>query len=685
MGTIIKLTTPLILSFLLTACGSSTTAPPPDDDGNSGNGGGSLKLKAAASDAELESQIKTSLLNSYGTLNNYYSNYLTDTLSSEAVPAADSAPTSSNNTSSTNTQESAVDEADRLKTDGEFLYVSSLDSPAISIFEAEVGAAPLVKKQTLNTINSVPLSGFYLRSDQDQLVTISGDAVNSYPVWDMWFAPYHWQNRKTEIFDLNISNPAVPSQESKLTIDGQLISSRRIGSYLYLATRHTPMPSDLIEYPTSQTDVAFNRSTINSADLDDLLPSYQINDGAKQDLFESGDCFVTDYDNANNQQSSIISVIAINLDAASPEPEAKCFVGDAETLYVSEKALYLATTGYQYDVTNGISTYNGTPTTEIHKFALDGTDAAYKGSSSVPGHLGWQQDLKPFRMSEYNDVLRIITYVGAQLGSVDSPAHLYTLRENATGDALEIIGQLPNETHPAPLGKVGEQIYATRFIGEKGYLVTFRTTDPLYIIDLSDPANPFIASELEIDGYSDYLHPVGENYLLGIGKDAKADTLTGNGNGDDRGAWYQGVKLSLIDISNPQAPFEKDKIIIGKRGTDTAVSNSHHALTTLQTGTTLKLALPINLHDTNPDPSHSYYEPTDPRYVYDWTQSELYRLNIDTVSGDISILDSIVAETNTTGNNYYTRYESDRSVMIGDEVYYLHKDEIKTTADIVTP
>ena len=682
MGTLSKLSLILISSLSLVACGGSeinTEDANNDNNNGSGSNGGTLALKTAASDAQLESQIKSSLLNNYGTINNGFHAHTLETITSSdstaaATPSADAATA----TSSTNTQESAVDEADRLKTDGSYLYVSAIDEPSIKIFKAEAGAAPLAKKYDLTTINNAPLSGFYLRDTEGQLLTISGDGAVAYPMADMWFAPYYWQSRQTEVFDLDISNPENPAQKAKLSMDGQLISSRRIGSYLYLATRHTPTPEGIKDYPQSQTDVALNRSIINSASLSDLLPTYRINDGEKLSLFESGDCFVTDYNNPNDQQSSIISVVAINLDAASPEPEAKCFMGDAETLYVSQNALYLATTGYQYTTENGISIYNGTPTTEIHKFALEGTDASYKGSTSVAGHLGWQQDLKPFRMSEHNDVLRIITYTGSQQNSVSSPAHLYTLAEE--DDALKVIGELPNANRPAPLGKPGEQIYASRFIGDKGYLVTFRATDPLYILDLSNPADPYIASELEIDGYSDYLHPVGENYLLGIGKDAIADTVSDNFNGDARGAWYQGVKLSLIDISNPSAPFEKEKIIIGGRGTETAVSQSHHALTTLQVGNTLKLALPISLHYTSP--ASSYYGSQDPRYYYDWTRDELYRLNIDAVGGGISVLPSIISETNDSGINYNTRWSLDRSVMIGDEVYYLHKDEILTTADI---
>jgi len=584
MGTINKLTSLVFISFLVAGCGSSETT---STDGANGSNGGTLALKTAASNAELEAQIKASLINNYASVNNNYSVYTNDAIASEPTAiatSAESAADGSTATSSTNTQESAVDEADRMKTDGSHLYVSSIDQPSISIFKAETGAAPLVKKHDFTTLNSAPLAGFYLRDSEDQILAIAGDGRTAYPMWDMWFTPYYWQNRQTELFYLDVSDPAVPTQQAKLSIDGQLISSRRIGSYLYLATRHTPMPKGIVEYPQTQTDAAVNRNIINNASLSDLLPTYSVNDGEALSLFESGDCF-----------------------------------------------------------------------------------------------LSGQQDLKPFRMSEYNDVLRIITYTGSQFNSESSPAHLYTLGEDAASTSLKMLGELPNASRPAPIGKPGEQIYASRFIGDKGYLVTFRLTDPLYILDLSNPSDPFIASELEIDGYSDYLHPVGENYLLGIGKDAIADSE----NGDGRGAWYQGVKLSLIDISNPSAPTEKQKIIIGGRGTETAVSQTHHALTTLQAGTSLQMALPISRHETNP--ASSYYEVGDPRYYFDWTRDELYRLNIDTSNGEISVLPSIIAENNESGINYYTRWEHDRSVMIGDEVYYLHKDEVRTTADITAP
>jgi len=180
-------------------------------------------------------------------------------------------------------------------------------------------------------------------------------------------------------------------------------------------------------------------------------------------------------------------------------------------------------------------------------------------------------------------------------------------------------------------------------------LVTFRRTDPLYVLDLSKPADPYIISELEIDGFSDYLHPIGDNYLLGIGKDG-------------------GVKLSLIDLTDPSHPYEKQKIIIGKTGTDTAVSQTHHAFTSLQQGNNLQVALPV-----------SWYERED----YRWTQDELYRLNINTQTGVMQALAPIVSETASAADPYsYSSYQwpNDRSVMIGEFIHYLHGDKVISQA-----
>jgi hypothetical protein len=175
----------------------------------------------------------------------------------------------------------------------------------------------------------------------------------------------------------------------------------------------------------------------------------------------------------------------------------------------------------------------------IHQFSLDdGTGASYVASGEVQGRL-----LNQFAMSEYNGDLRVATTTDNWGNFGDqSESTVYVLRPNGTD--LEQISSISG------LGK-GEQIYSVRFIDDVGYVVTFRQIDPLYVLDLSDPANPVLDGELKIPGYSAYLHPVGEGLLLGVGQDATDEGRT------------TGTQLSLFDVSDPANPQRISTLPIG--------------------------------------------------------------------------------------------------------------------------
>jgi len=658
MPSLFKTSLMLTATLVITICGGCDIARSTAN----GNKNKPTKISKNHSAAEIENRIKSALTAQYGKI-------------AEAEYYLASSDNSSPNTvpSSTNLQESNVDEADRLKTDGKYLYFSAVNDPSINILKVEKGAAPVVSKLNIKTIDNTPLSGIYLLSEKSKIVALADDRQHNLSIWNNWFNTSFWQARKTELFSVDISDPSAPAQTDKLTLDGQLISSRRIGTTLYLATRHTPDIDGLHHYPTNEGEVTNNEQLIAKSSLASFLPRYAANDQSTSPLFSANDCFVTDT-NQTNQQLSVISLLAINLNNVNEKPTGECFVGDTETVYASSEAIYLATTQHSYSESDSGIRYDKQTSTDIHKFSIADITPSYIGSGTVAGHLGWQQDLKAFRMNEHEGVLRVVTYVGEHADSNDSPARLYTLVENSTEQTLETLAQLPNEARPEPLGKVGEQIYASRFIGDRGYLVTFNLTDPLYIIDLSDPSDPFIASALEVDGYSDYLHPVGENYLLGVGKSALANTAEDGSIGDGRGAWYQGVKLSLFDISDPSAPFEKQTINIGKRGTKTAASCTHHALTSLLKGDTLQIALPVSLHETVNEQYAEYVN--EPWYTYQWTRNELQRLNIDTVNGEITTLAAVTNTAASPDPHYDWSWPHDRSVLIGESAYYLNEDTV---------
>ena len=181
----------------------------------------------------------------------------------------------------------------------------------------------------------------------------------------------------------------------------------------------------------------------------------------------------------------------------------------------------------------------GPPPTLIHQFRLDeGTGATYVASGEVEGRL-----LNQFAMSEYNGDLRVATTTDNWGNFGDqSESTVYVLRPNGTD--LEQISSISG------LGK-GEQIQAVRFIDDVGYVVTFRQVDPLYVLDLGDPANPVLDGELKIPGYSAYLHPVGDGLLLGVGQDATDEGRT------------TGTQLSLFDVSDPSNPQRISTLPIG--------------------------------------------------------------------------------------------------------------------------
>ena len=633
-------------------------------------------LRRISDQDHFEKTLKQFMLQTYGKITPilYYTTGI-------GFPTAEVATTAaSDGSSSTNTQVNGVDEADRLKNDSSYLYVASSQNTTIKTFSTLTanGDARLVDEILLNTNIAQQISGIYLHDEQ--LIALSG--INNGYFWNEWFNPYYWRNHTTYL-DFLTTEQGKLRKNNQMQVDGQLISSRRIGSTLYLITRHTPSLKGLIIYPSNEAEVDNNQALIEAATLKELLPDYSVhqNDLITQegDLFNASDCFITEYSNTDHQEINIINVLSIDLNDTTAKPKGMCFIGNAEAIYVSISALYLATTKYNYQSENNIAIYNPDISTDIHKFSLDQSIISYKGSTEVNGHLGWQQDLKSFRMGEFKaksahpinqapdseNVLGIITYTGNQISTTASPATLYTLQEDTTQkNRLKLLAQLPNNTRPSALGKVGEQIYATRFIGNKAYLVTFRSTDPLYIVNLDNPADPFIAGELQIDGYSDYLHPIGENFLLGIGKDAIAT----NDIGEIRGAWYQGVKLSLIDISNPQFPIEQWTEIIGKRGTNTAVSVSHHAFTSLQTGNNLKIVLPISLHENNTSTETEF-----PNTYHAWKYDALYSYNIDTVTGELSQQEILKANSD---KEFYSQWQNDRSAILGGKLYYLHNNEV---------
>jgi inhibitor of cysteine peptidase len=227
---------------------------------------------------------------------------------------------------------------------------------------------------------------------------------------------------------------------------------------------------------------------------------------------------------------------------------------------------------------------------------------------------------------------------------------------------LDIIGELEDL---AP----GESIYSARFMGERCYLVTFKKIDPLFVIDLHDPYSPKVLGELKITGYSDYLHPYDEDHVIGIGKEAVAAT-----EGDF--AWYQGVKISLFDVSDVAHPEEIAKYEIGDRGTDSAVLRDHKAF--LFDRERELLVLPVLLAEIDESqypygvPDHAYGE-------FVWQGAYVFSLSLEDglqLRGRITHYDSD-DDLSQEGYYYFSPESVQRSLYIDDALYTISEAKIK--------
>jgi uncharacterized secreted protein with C-terminal beta-propeller domain len=304
----------------------------------------------------------------------------------------------------------------------------------------------------------------------------------------------------------------------------------------------------------------------------------------------------------------------------------------AQDMYVSEHNIY-ATSKF------GVGSHVNTT---IHKISITKGNIAYKCSNEVKGSI-----LDQFSMDEYKGYLRVATYTGSE-------SNVYVLDQN-----LNLIGKLEGI---AP----GEYMHSARMMGDRCYMVTFKKVDPFFVIDLTDPEDPAILGELKIPGYSDYLHPYDENHVIGIGKDTY-----------DMGnfAWYQGVKLSLFDVTDVENPVEVSKFIIGDRGTSTPVLNDHKAF--LFSKSKDLLILPVLLAEID---TSKYPDGAPPSTMGDlvWQGAYVFKLTPEAgfeLKGKISHLKGEVDGRIYSYRTYMGHVK--RALLINNLVYTISEETLK--------
>jgi len=588
---------------------------------------------------------------------------LQDTAKAESAPAAaDGAAAAGNDYdraeySDTNVQVQGVDEADIIKTDGEYIY--QINRNRVVVIKAypakDLDVVDIVKFDEENfTPQEIYVDSEYLvviGTAYNQIPFPCDDTVRTESQAKIAIYPPVRQTGtvKAIIYDLTDKTAVKKLRETEL--EGYYLSSRKIGSSLYLiANQYLDWYYIMEQNGQSGT------------------PAYR--DSAGKDEFVS-----IPYSDIRYFPGSVEAnyLLVAGLDLAAPEQEMKvsAYLGSGQNIYASLDNLYVAVTQYKTrdeetlsDSGDGTARYwMPQVKTGVYKFALDDGTVKHRGQGEVPGTI-----LNQFSMDEHAGYFRIATTNHKLLNDeVISTNNLYVLDED-----MEITGKIEDI---AP----GERIYSVRFMGDRGYVVTFKNVDPLFVIDLQDPAAPEILGALKIPGYSDYLHPYDENHIIGFGKDT-IELPQKDWEGKETGtmAFYQGMKLAVFDVTDVAHPKEMFKEIIGDRGTDSELLRNHKAL--LFDKTKGLLAFPVTVAEIK-NPVNSDYG--FPQYG-EFTFQGAYVYNIDLEHGfDLKgrITHLTESDYRKSGyNSYYGDLSVARIIYIGDTLYTISQGKIKANS-----
>lgn len=423
-----------------------------------------------------------------------------------AAPEASSVGTNNaDNYGKTNTQVSGVDEGDIVKNDGRYLYTTdAIYGTVISVLDTEsMTVASQFEVKPSSKKNVLYITELYLNGDR--LIVTGYEVKNDTHKFSRYDSLF-WGAETSVSIIYDISDKTNVTELRRTTQDGEIIASRMVGSYLYTVTICSPNPGE-------------NDDCVPKVDNEKLgCDSVYITDSTKE---TTRSIILTGYDTAVND--SAVSKVSV--------------LSNSGDIYCSQQKLYVASHEYNED--------SYLDETAIHVFTLSDGSVAYKGSVSVPGYCSGQ-----YMMDEYSSYFRIATTDYNVKKDVDISS-LYVIDEN-----LNVVGKLENISED-------EQIKSARFLGNTAYIVTFKNTDPLFAIDLSDPSKPKILGEVKLPGFSSYLHPLSENLLVGIGFD-----------GDEESADMTKIKISLFDVSDKKNPKELDSHVIKNASCDISQSSA---------------------------------------------------------------------------------------------------------------
>ncbi|HUP30173.1 MAG TPA: beta-propeller domain-containing protein [Usitatibacter sp.] len=529
--------------------------------------------------------------------------------------------------SSTNLQEAGVDEAALVQSTSTHIYTYGYSNgtrrnPTVRVARVEGGgaSAKAVGLVDIGTGSQTPMgiAGLYLYGSN--LISVHGSQSFSY-AYAWWTSGAQWTNGLTQVEILDISSPEQPVSRWRADIDGYIVSSRRVGSKLYLVSRFTPYLPGFTFNAYTPAQRAANDEILATVALDTMLPKARVTDGSLAAIVQAPQVYAPPL-GSRKPTADLILITAIDLDQRRIV-QSMAIAGPVETVYVSTDNLFVASS--RTELRNTFGTLLPEPPmsrTDMHQVRLGRESMSIVGSSTVEGYLAGNPDQAPFRLSEHQGKLRVVTTSSNGIWGGEQRNRLTILEPSTVAPGLlKTLSWLPNANRPQSLGKPGEQLHGTRFVGDRLYAVTFKKVDPLYVVDLSNSSDPRIAGALEIPGFSEYLHPLPNGLLLGFGKDTVPALDFGDGG---QFAWYQGLQMALYDVSDAGKPVEKQRLVIGKRGSQSALLQHHHAFSSLAMGPDLtRIAIPASVSD-----GYAPMYGSGPSAPFPWAYSGLLRFEL---------------------------------------------------------
>ena len=445
--------------------------------------------------------------------------------------------------STTNVQVENVDEADTVKTDGEFIYyvvgnkviiINAEEMKEISTIEISKEKERFSPREIFIKENKLIVLGNYYKYEEN----IENSTAKRSDVYYDIARIKTTTMAKAIVYDVSDKENLKVIRE--VCLDGNYINSRMIGDNIYFISTKS------VYYYEGIKD-------------EDILPLVK-------DSLQTKEAKTVNYSDIvyfkDTDYNSYMLVGGFNINNSEPL-NIETFWGASSQIYASEKNLYITKTNY-----SDYRDYYKSKTT-IYKFDLNNSHISLKAKGEVEGYLNNQ-----FSMDEYEGKLRVATNIRikeeAEENIENDEEDINTFKQTIDGNRLYVLDEELKEIGRIDNLAKDEKIYAVRFIGKYGYIVTFKQIDPLFVIDLSDPTNPQIKGELKIPGYSAYLHPYDENHIIGIGYNTKD-----NGYG---GITNYNMKMSMFDVSDAENPKEIFNIDIGNSYTYSDILYNHKSL-----------------------------------------------------------------------------------------------------------